>query len=174
MFKTILNGKMPTNESGKSAYIDLYAREDVTINVGDTALIPLGVAIDQEFLKAKFTEGVAEEDMVEAMQEYDFFKSGHAMQLMLADSLAENLTMQSGVKIINMDDENEIMIRVHNPSGTEQYFADASGSFCGAENSKKSYIIKKDTKVVQLMLISHRTYLFDIPSKTELESVTDE
>lgn len=39
MFKTVLDGKLPTRGSKYSACVDLYAREDVVIGAGETKLI---------------------------------------------------------------------------------------------------------------------------------------
>jgi len=46
MLKTINNGKLPTRGSEYSAFVDLYANEDVIIGAGGTVMIGLGVCID--------------------------------------------------------------------------------------------------------------------------------
>jgi dUTPase len=155
MFKEVNNGKLPTRATKFSACVDLYANEDVTIGAGETVLVPLGVAIDQEFLKVKFTEGVAEEDMQEAMQEYDFFMSGHYLQLMLRSSLSKALIIANGVGVIDMDYPGEMMIRVHNPLDTYKTF------------DYDSVQINKGDCIAQITLIAHRSYLFDIQSEVE-------
>jgi dUTPase len=155
MFKKINDGTLPTRATKFSACVDLYANEDVMIAAGETVLVPLGVAIDQEFLKVKFTEGVAEEDMQEAMQEYDFFMSGHYLQLMLRSSLSKALIIANGVGVIDMDYPGEMMIRVHNPLDTYKTF------------DYDSVQINKGDRIAQVTLIAHRSYLFDIQSEAE-------
>ena len=151
MFKTVNDGRLPTRGTKYSACVDLYANEDVTIGARHIELIPLGVAIDQEFLKVKFIEGVAQEDMQEAMQEYDFFMSGHYLQLMLRSSLSKELIIANGVGIIDIDYPDEIMIRLHNPS----------------KYALSPVRIKKGDRIAQITLIAHRSYLFDIQSEAE-------
>jgi dUTP pyrophosphatase len=167
MFKKINDGTLPTRATKFNACVDLYANEDVMIAAGETVLVPLGVAIDQEFLKVKFTEGVAEEDMQEAMQEYDFFMSGHYLQLLLRSSLSKELIIANGVGVIDMDYPDEIMIRLHNPITTEELETAQTDMFITVVNPVNDYVIKKGDRIAQVTLIAHRSYLFDIESEAE-------
>ena len=53
MFKVINEVCEPKRGTKYSAYVDLFAREDVTIGAGETEVIPLGVKIDPNFLFMK-------------------------------------------------------------------------------------------------------------------------
>ena len=135
MFKIIENGMMPTKGSEYSACVDLYARKDMVIQSGETTLIPLGVCIDLSLLKQ--------------IKKMDEFKHSHYLQLMLRSSLSKKLIIANGVGIIDLDYENEIMIRVHNPM-KEKSLED------------HSVTIQKDDRVAQITLLEHKASLFNI------------
>lgn len=144
----VLNEKCePTKGSKFSACIDLSASKDMFIESGETVLIPLGVSIDQEYLKELFTSRFY--GQIEFRESnYNTFMSTHYIQLMIRSSLSKQLTIANGVGIIDMDYDDEIMIRVHNHSNT---FIE----------------IKEGSRVAQLTLLKHYVKMFGIESEQE-------
>jgi dUTPase len=57
MFKSINDGKLPKAQTKYSAGYDVFANKDVIIGANETELIPLGIKIDETFLKIKSLRG---------------------------------------------------------------------------------------------------------------------
>ena len=148
MFKIVKDGMMPTKGSAYSACVDLYAREDMVILSGETTLIPLGVCIDLSLLKQMKKNDFLHEDELTIWM--DGFKHSHYLQLMLRSSLSKKLIIANGVGVIDLDYENEIMIRVHNP---------IKENILKEENSVN---IQKNDRVAQITLLEHKVSLFNI------------
>ena len=177
MFKTVKDGKMPTKGSEFSACVDLYAREDIEVKPSETTLIPLGVCLDLSKLKElKYDSFDTEDELEKWMIE---FKKSHYVQLMLRSSLSKKLIIANGVGIIDIDYEDEMMIRVHNPltqdltSIISLAFASASavldetnehGDKMNKIEKEKTVTIKKGDRVAQIALLNHNTDLFGITS----------
>lgn len=123
MFKSVNGGKLPTKGSKFSACVDLYAREDVVVGVGETKLIPLGVCIDLEALKeirvkTLQNSGFANAHVLDEFlkDDYERFLNSHYLQLMLRSSLGKKgLILPNGVGIIDLDYKDEIKMIIHNP-----------------------------------------------------------
>ena len=49
MFKILDGACAPKRGTKYSAYVDLFAREDITIGAGETKIVKLGVKIDTDF-----------------------------------------------------------------------------------------------------------------------------
>lgn len=138
MFKTVNNGKMPTRGSKFSACVDLYANEDITIGVGETAIVPLGVAIDQDELELMFKRRTPE---------LNAFMSSHYMLLEPRSSLrAKGITAGSG--IIDIDYPDEVKLIAHNQSSS-------------------AFNIKKGDRIAQITLLEHKSFMFGIISESE-------
>ena len=148
MFKVIEDGMMPTKGSEYSACVDLYARKDMLIVSGETTLIPLGVCIDLSILKAMKKSDFSSEDELNIWMEN--FKHSNYLQLMLRSSLSKKLIIANGVGVIDLDYENEIMIRVHNPIKNNSL------------NEDNSVQIKKNDRVAQITILEHKASLFNI------------
>ncbi len=145
MFKSINNGIMPTRGSKHSACIDLYANDDMIIKQGQTVLIPLGIAIDEELLHESFQTNKTFFNKLN-INTYEIFLKSYYIQLMLRSSLSKQLIIANGVGIIDMDYRDEIMIRVHNPTNMPE---------------KK---ICKGERVAQVTLLQHFGFMFNINS----------
>ena len=149
MFKIIEDGMMPTKGSQYSACVDLYARKDMLIQSGETTLIPLGVCIDLALLKEMKKESFSSEEALDRWMEE--FKHSHYLQLMLRSSLSKKLIIANGVGVIDLDYENEIMIRVHNPIKATSV-------------EQNSVSIQKNDRVAQITILEHKVSLFNILS----------
>lgn len=145
----------PTKGSKFSAAIDLYARENVVIGAGETALIPLGVKIDKNKMPIYLQNN----------------KHRHYLQLEPRSSLrAKGLI--AGTGIIDVDYEDEIMIILHNPIkdffiNEDDDINDVSGLDKRGCDNNPAYIIKKGDKIAQIMIKEHKTYLFGIETEQE-------
>ena len=149
MFKILDEKCSPTKGSKFSAAIDLYARENVIIETGETALIPLGVKIDKNKMPIYLQNNMHR----------------HYLQLEPRSSLrAKGLI--AGTGIIDLDYEDEIMIILHNPVKAPRYCADASGATFDM-TSYEPYKISKGDKIAQCTLKEHKGYLLGIESDTE-------
>ncbi len=143
MFKSINNGILPTRGSEHSACVDLYANKDIWIDSGQTMLIPLGIAIDEELLFKSYKTNDSYFQKL-AINDYESFLKSHYLQLMLRSSLSKQLIIANGVGVIDLDYRDEIMIRVHNPASMP---------------TKEIY--KKD-KIAQITLLQHLGFIFNI------------
>lgn len=177
MFKIVNGGKLPTRGSKYSACIDLYANEDVTIGAGETSIIGLGVAIDQEWLAnelpipkntmRKVMQGYKRNLAAIKISELNKFLKRHYIQLEPRSSLrAKGLIVGTG--IIDLDYPDELKLIVHNPVSR----FDSRGIACDFMNAGRykkggQYLINKGDKIAQAMLCEHKSYLFGIESKEE-------
>lgn len=193
MFKILDEVCTPTVGSKYSAAIDLYAREDVVIDVGETKIIPLGVCIDADKLKyyifdidqagtifdkdpnVDFSLSEKESDVI-----LDNFLKSHYMQLEPRSSLRAK-GLQAGTGVIDMDFKQEIQLILSNPiqyidkvididEGADYIEIDYLGSPSSIEDGIKvkyssSFKIKKGDKIAQIMLKAHKTYLMGISTE---------
>lgn len=155
MFITLRNGTTPTKGTKYSACVDLYSSTDITLYAGDTKIVGLGVAIDDKWLRDKFTEHLDKESSVEeknsAVQQYILFKESHYLALHPRSSLRANgITSNTG--IIDIDYPKEIKIVLH-----------------GTDTLEGRYEIKKGDRIAQVMLQEHKSYLFNIDTEEERE-----
>jgi len=148
MLKTIENGIMPSKGSEFAACVDLYSRKNISIKPSETVLIPLGVCIDLDKLKELKRKSFNTEE--ELNRWIDKFKHTHYLQLMLRSSLSKKLIIANGVGVIDMDYEDEIMIRVHNPIKEKSTQADDTVE------------IKRGDRVAQITILEHKVSLFGI------------
>ena len=132
----------PKRGTKYSAYVDLFAREDVTIGAGETKIVKLGVKLDIEsFFKQNF---------VNAYETEEGFLKSHYLEVALRSSLGvKGLIIANGIGIIDLDYTDEIGLIVHNPV-IDVTFGIYNGS---------RFIINKGDKVAQCTLKEHKGYL---------------
>ena len=145
MFKKLTDdARLPERATRYSAGFDVYSNEDVVIGAGETKLIGLGIALDNEY----YTNSV------------DSYQSGFYFALHIRSSLRAKGLTSLGTGIIDMDFvyPNEIKMVVHNPisgifyqTGWDRY------------DLLEDYTIKKGDKIGQLILCRHEGYL--LPSE---------
>lgn len=140
----------PTKGSKFSAAIDLYAREDIVIGVGEAKLIPLGVKIDKNKMPIYLQNNMHR----------------HYLQLEPRSSLrAKGLI--AGTGIIDLDYKDEIMIILHNPVGKVDTYYQNGSIDLGCSNGRTHFKIEKGDKIAQILLKEHKTYLFGIETEDE-------
>lgn len=169
MFKVINCGKMPTRATKYSVCVDLYANADVVINAGDTAIIHLGVCIDENYLLDKFTQHLtatsSQVKRFDAVRQYDLFLNGHYLQLEPRSSLRAK-GLQAGTGIIDLDFKDEICLILSNPIVDVIQFQDGIVKQVGV-NGLMDFKISKGDRIAQIMLCEHKSYLFGIESEEE-------
>lgn len=168
MFKILDEVCTPKRGTKYSAYVDLFAREDVTIGAGETKIVKLGVKIDFEKLKEKilknpidftglageFTTLLSDDTIIQRA-----LKS-HYLEIALRSSLGvEGLIIANGIGVIDLDYPDEIGLIIHNPIQRLQNF---QGGYC--EVYPDIYYINKGDKVAQCTLKEHKGYLMGYES----------
>ena len=163
MFEILDEVCTPKRATKYSAYVDLFAREDVTIGAGETKIVPLGIKIDPNF----FIYEIGEIDVDAGgrilsfgkSEKVDKFLKSHYLEVALRSSLAvKGLIIPNGTGIIDLDYPDEIGLIVHNPikMSTNQGIPD--------RYLLKPFYIQKGDKVAQCTLKEHKGYLMGYES----------
>ena len=107
----ILNEKCaPMKATKYSACVDLRANANMSIDVGETKLIPLGIKIDL----VKLRENWEELDIGFGDNSWHDFLLDHFFALFIRSGITKNLIIKNGVGVIDLDFPDEMMIRVYN------------------------------------------------------------
>ena len=158
MFKVIDEVCTPQRGTKYSAYVDLFARESVSVGAGETNIIPLGIKIDSNF----FIYEIGEIDVDAGgrilsfgkSEKVDKFLKSHYLEVALRSSLAvKGLIIPNGIGIIDLDYLDEIGLIVHYPYSETIY-----------KVNDKRFKIKKGDKVAQCTLKEHKGYLMGYES----------
>ena len=164
MFKILDEVCTPKRGTKYSAYVDLFAREDVTIGAGETKIVKLGVKIDLDKLK-KILFRNSQPEFSFAPVEFqnnmfsDWMKS-HYLEVALRSSLGvKGLIISNGIGIIDLDYPDEIGLIVHNPVGNAFSYMAEKSIFC-----TNKFKISKGDKVAQCTLKEHKGYLMGYES----------
>ena len=153
MFEVLDKVCEPIRSTKYSAYVDLFAMEDVTIGAGETKIVSLGVKIDLKYLK-EASIPITNVPTLWVEDEFDRFLKTHYLEIALRSSLAvKGLTIPNGIGIIDLDYPDEIGLIVHNPY-TETIY----------KVNDRTYKIKKGDKVAQCTLKEHKGYLMGYES----------
>ena len=158
MFKILDEVCTPKRGTKYSAYVDLFAREDVTIGAGETKVIKLGVKLDLD----KLLNNIGYTERTPALQ--DRFLSSHYLEVVLRSSLAvKGLIIANGTGKVDLDYPDEIGLIVHNPINLN-FICDYL-----ANNDYKKYSnfkIKKGDRVAQCTIAPHEGYLMGYETET--------
>ena len=158
MFEVLDEACKPKRSTKYSAYVDLFARENVTLGAGETKIIPLGIKIDLKYLK-EASIPTTNVPTLWVEEEFDRFLKTHYLELALRSSLAvKGLIIPNGIGIIDLDYPDEIGLIVHNPikMSTNQGIPD--------KYLLRPFYIKKGQKVCQCTLKKHKGYLMGYES----------
>ena len=174
MFKILDGVCTPKRGTKYSAYVDLFAREDVTIGAGETKIVKLGVKLDMDFFESMFNPdkldfktakggGLYSDDelRIQKHQLHNFLRS-HYLEVALRSSLAvKGLIIANGTGKVDLDYPNEIGLIVHNPIDLN-FICD----YLANRDYKKysNFKIKKGDKVAQCTLKEHKGYLLGYES----------
>jgi len=150
MFKVLDEVCEPRRGTKYSAYVDLFAREDVVIGAGETKVVKLGVKLDLE----KMFNHIHRYSTTFELE--DFMKS-HYLEVALRSSLAvRGLIIANGIGIIDLDYPDEIGLIVHLPI--------SSIKVPEGYSLKSFFSIQKGDKVAQCTLKEHKGYLMGYES----------
>ena len=181
MFKILDGACTPKRGTKYSAYVDLFAREDVIIAAGETKIVKLGVKLDMDFFESMFNPdkldfktakvgGLYSDDelRIQKHQLHNFLKS-HYLEIALRSSLGvKGLIISNGIGIIDLDYPDEIGLIVHNPISEIESFNDGCSDFIELKGCNEQYhfVIKKGDKVAQCTLKEHKGYLMGYETET--------
>lgn len=178
MFKILDEVCTPKRGTKYSAYVDLFAREDITIGAGETKIVKLGVKIDLDMLEKQylqslnkkiFNENISSSEYLRLIGLLEPFRKSHYLEVALRSSFGvKGLIISNGIGIIDLDYPDEIGLIVHNPYGIYEREYRTEGRLCGEvttiETKKEPFEIKKGDKVAQCTLKEHKGYLMGYES----------
>lgn len=178
MFKILDGACTPKRGTKYSAYVDLFAREDVIIAAGETKIVKLGVKLDMDFFESMFNPdkldfktakvgGLYSDDelRIQKHQLHNFLKS-HYLEIALRSSLGvKGLIIANGIGVIDLDYPDEIGLIVHKPVTIFEDGENSDGSSYSGYNDDEFHISKGD-KVAQCTLKEHKGYLMDYETET--------
>lgn len=166
MFKILDEMCTPKRGTKYSAYVDLFAREDVVIGAGETKIVKLGVKIDLEYLKDFYTT----QNHFLHKEDFSFFLKSHYLEVALRSSLGvKGLIIVNGIGIIDLDYPDEIGLIVHNPLqlSSQKYESLVNGGVRYLDKfyaKGKVFKISKGDKLAQCTLKEHKGYLMGYES----------
>lgn len=161
MFKILDEVCTPRRGTKYSAYVDLFAREDMTIGAGETKIVKLGVKIDLDSLYRSWYFYTEQNNISGS---WEMYLKSHYLEVALRSSLGvKGLIISNGIGIIDLDYPDEIGLIVHNPINLN-FICDYL-----ANNDYKKYSnfkISKGDKVAQCTLKEHKGYLMGYETET--------
>ena len=161
MFKILDEACTPKRGTKYSAYVDLFAREDVVIGAGETKIVKLGVKLDLDKLKENMTK-YSMLSSIKSNEIFDLLCKRHYLEVALRSSLGvKGLIIANGIGIIDLDYPNEISLIVHNPTKIAYERAEDTSGYVECDDI---FIINKGDKVAQCTLKEHKGYLMGYDS----------
>ena len=159
MFKKLTDdANLPQRSTKYSAGFDVYANEDVVIGAGETKLVGLGIAIDQNLLNITKMLNNAKVDPMTSVSDY---MKAHYLELHIRSSLRVKGLTSLGTGIIDIDYPDEIKMVVHRPIEFHYCNSLIRGETIWKKEIlfESSYPIRKGDKIGQLILKRHEGYL---------------
>lgn len=176
MFEILDEVCTPKRGTKYSAYVDLFAREDITIGAGETKIVKLGVKLDLELFKENnidnFSKGIYGESLgfIDSEFDEDFFNeflSSHYLEVALRSSLGvKGLIISNGIGIIDLDYPDEIGLIVCNPLNDIDLIENYNYCNQNIPPKLRKFKIKKGDKVAQCTLKEHKCYLMGYETET--------
>ena len=156
MFRKLTNdARLPERATKYSAGVDVFANENVVIGAGETRLIGLGIALDEELVHEALYRSVS--------MSRELWMSLHYFALHIRSSLRAKGLTSLGTGVIDMDYRDEIKMVIHNPIARLVNFQDGYTEALGTSDilaqTSIGYQIKKGDKIGQLILCRHEGWL---------------
>ena len=162
MLKILDEACTPKRGTKYSAYVDLFAREDVIIGAGETKIVKLGVKLDLDKLKENMTK-YSMLSSIKSNEIFDLLCKRHYLEVALRSSLGvKGLIIANGIGIIDLDYPNEISLIVHNPTKIAYERAEDTSGYVECDDI---FIINKGDKVAQCTLKEHKGYLMGVDTE---------
>ena len=163
MFKIIEGGFEPVRSTKYSAYVDLFAREDITIGAGETKVIKLGVKLDLDKLYRSWYFYTEKNNISGS---WDMYLRSHNLEVALRSSLAvKGLIIANGTGKVDLDYPDEIGLIVHNPLNDIDLIENYN--YCNRNippTKLRKFKIKKGDKVAQCTIAPHEGFLMGYES----------
>ena len=173
MFKILDGACTPKRGTRYSAYVDLFAREDVIIGAGETKIVKLGVKLDLDLIDRELLGINSCKNDIVCLQIWERFLRSHYLEVALRSSLGvKGLIIANGIGIIDLDYPDEIGLIVHNPimNSWNENFEDGTVDFIThlhkGVNGEDRFKISKGDKVAQACLKEHKGYLMGYETET--------
>ena len=168
MFEVLDQMCEPIRSTKYSAYVDLFAKEDITIGAGETKIVKLGVKLD---LDALYRSWYFYTEQNNISGSWEMYLKSHYLEVALRSGLGvKGLIISNGIGIIDLDYPDEIGLIVHNPimNSWNENFEDGTVDFIThlhkGVNGEDSFKISKGDKVAQCTLKEHKGYLMGYES----------
>ena len=157
MFKILDEVCTPKRGTKYSAYVDLFAREDITIRAGETKIVKLGVKIDLDSLYRSWYFYTEQNNISGS---WEMYLKSHYLEVALRSSLGvKGLIISNGIGIIDLDYPDEIGLIVHNPVQIREFVQNGNNYTTVVDSDDSEFVIKKGDKVAQCTLKEHKGYL---------------
>ena len=174
MFKILDGICTPKRGTKYSAYVDLFAREDVIIGAGETKIVKLGVKLDLDLIDRELLGINSCKNDIVCLQIWERFLRSHYLEIALRSSLGvKGLIIANGTGKVDLDYPDEIGIIIHNPvtEYTITWWIDRLAKLVGLhtnfnKDNIANYHIKKGDKVAQCTIAPHKGYLMDYETET--------
>lgn len=164
MFKVLDEVCKPRRGTRYSAYVDLYARENMLIRAGETKIVPLGVKLDLGGLKKSWLFYAKQNWM--NIEPWEQFLKSHYLEIAIRSSLAvKGLIIANGTGKVDLDYPKEIGIILHNPlsAAKKTFFQKVNYALL----NDISFEIKRGEKIAQCTIVPHKGYLLGCESDEE-------
>ena len=164
MFKILDGACTPKRGTRYSAYVDLFAREDVIIGAGETKIVKLGVKLDLDLIDRELLGINSCKNDIVCLQIWERFLRSHYLEIALRSSLGvKGLIIANGSGKVDLDYPDEIGLIVHNPINLN-FICDylANNDYRKYSNFK----IKKGDKVAQCTIVPHKGYIMGYETET--------
>ena len=174
MFKILDGACTPKRGTKYSAYVDLFAREDVIIGAGETKIVKLGVKLDLDLIDRELLGINSCKNDIVCLQIWERFLRSHYLEIALRSSLGvKGLIIANGSGKVDLDYPDEIGIIIHNPvtEHTITWWIDRLAKLVGLhtnfnKDNIANYHIKKGDKVAQCTIAPHKGYLMGYETET--------
>jgi dUTPase len=160
MFKILDEVCTPKRGTKYSAYVDLFAREDITIGAGETKIVKLGVKLDLDLIDRELLGINSCKNDIVCLQIWERFLRRYYLEIALRSSLGvKGLIIANGIGIIDLDYPDEIGLIVHNPVQIREFVQNGNNYTTVVDSDDSEFVIKKGDKVAQCTLKEHKGYL---------------
>ena len=164
----------PKRGTKYSAYVDLFAREDVIIGAGETKIVKLGVKLDLDLIDRELLGINSCKNNIVCLQIWERFLRSHYLEIALRSSLGvKGLIIANGTGKVDLDYPDEIGIIIHNPvtEYTITWWIDRLAKLVGLhtnfnKDNIANYHIKKGDKVAQCTIVPHKGYIMGYETET--------
>ena len=164
MFEILDEEKKKKRGTKYSAYVDLFAREDITIGAGETKVIKLGIKLDLDKLYRSWYFYTEQNNISGS---WDMYLRSHYLEAALRSSLGvKGLIISNGIGIIDLDYPDEIGLIVCNPLNDIDLIENYNYCNQNIPPKLRKFKIKKGDKVAQFTLKEHKGYLMGYETET--------